>query len=98
MLREIIIVAVLVTGYLVSRHLTIRANEELIDKRIGKWGWRNLDVSNYTEEGKKLRRRARWFSNVFFVAFWTYMVFASHLISCADQQRRGTPPQSTHGG
>jgi hypothetical protein len=97
-LREVIIVVVLFTGYLVSRRLTILSFRELIDQRPGKYGWLNQDVSNYTDEGKKLRRRARWFSNLFFIAFWTYIVFASHVISCAGKQPHGTLPQSTLGG
>jgi hypothetical protein len=42
--------------------------------------------------------RGKYSVAVFFVAFWTYMLFASHLISCPDPQRRGAPPQSTLGG
>lgn len=98
MLRQIIVVAVVFAGYAVSRYLSDLANQQLIDKRRGKWGWRNLDVSNYTDEGKKLRRRANWFSNVFFIAFISYFVIGSHVLSCAGEPPRGDPPQSTLGG
>jgi hypothetical protein len=97
MLRLFVIAGTFIFGSIISIHLTNLADAELLDKKRNWWVTPMLDESNYTEEGKKLRRRAMRFINAYLLIFLLYFVVASHVLSCAGDPG-GAPPSSTLGG